>query len=383
MREIYFDSNATTRPRDEVVRAVHMVLSESWGNPSSLHGAGARARVLVESSRLDVARLLNCRETEVVFTSGATESVNTAMRAAVAADRSGTRRVIYSAIEHECVIETAAALRREGVEPVSIPVDGEGRLDLEVLNSELAKGASLCSIMWSNNETGTILPVGKVASLCQHYGVPFHIDATQAPGKVPLDVTTIGCEFLSISAHKFHGPKGVGALFVRRDARFRRLLHGAPHESGRRAGTENVPGVVGMGVAARIASTDIESRNAALVRIGARLEESLLTIEGCVVNGRGDGRMPGTVNVSFPRIEGSSVVLTAAREGLCLSAGSACSAAQFGGSHVLEAMGFRYERLLGAVRYSLCAENTSEEVDFAVDITRRAVAKLRSLNPGG
>ncbi|MEY2742553.1 MAG: hypothetical protein RIS21_921 [Planctomycetota bacterium] len=380
-RTIYFDANATTRPLPEVVEAVTRALRDAWGNPSSLHGEGAAARECVESARARVAALIGARTTEVIFTSGATESVNTVIRSAVAADRTGRPRILHSAVEHECVIEAAAAARSEGAEIVSIPVDGEGRLDLDVLRSELDRGASLCSVMWSNNETGTLLPVRAVAEACRARGVPLHVDATQAPGKDVVAVEDVGVDFLSISAHKFHGPKGVGALYVRRGARFRKWMHGAPHEGGRRAGTENVPGIVGMGVAAERAASGIAERRAVMASLAEELERGLLAIEGVVVNGRGDGRMPGTVNVSFHGIEGASVVLTAAREGLCLSAGSACSAAQFGGSHVLEAMGMRFERLLGAVRYSLSAENTRDEVGIALDVTRRAVAKLREMDP--
>jgi cysteine desulfurase len=381
MNEIYLDNNATTRPLPAVVEAVKAALVEGWGNPSSIHGSGERARKVVDAARESLAALVGARPTEVVFTSGATESINTVMRGAVDAARGAKPRLVITSVEHEATIECAAALRAAGVVVDVIRVDAQGRLDLGHAAELLATPAHLCSVMFSNNETGMLLPVHRVGEICKERGVPFHVDATQAAGKAPLDVEHLLCDWLSLSGHKFHAPKGVGILYVRRGSRFRRLLHGAPHEGSRRAGTENVPGIAGMGVAARIVSEGIPERRDHLARLTRRLEARLLEVSRTRLNGTTDGRLPGTVNLSFAGIEGSAIVLTAAREGVCLSAGSACSAAQFGGSHVLEAMGVPFEWLHGAIRISCSAETTLDEVDRACAVIERSVTYLRSLDP--
>jgi cysteine desulfurase len=381
MRLIYLDNNATTRPLPAVVEAVAAALRDGWGNPTSLHAAGERARRIVEDAREKTAALIRARPTEIVFTSGATEGINTVLRGAVEASRGRPARLVITTVEHEATIECAAALRSAGTTVDVIRVDAEGRLDLAHARELLATPASVCSVMYSNNETGMLLPVRKIGELCKERGIPLHVDATQAAGKAPLDVDDLLCDWLSLSAHKFHGPMGVGALYVRRGSRFRRFLHGAPHEGSRRAGTENVPGIAGRGVAAVHAASGIPERRDHLTTVGRLLEERLLRTARTRLNGAPDGRIPGTVNLSFAGLEGSAVVLTAAREGVCLSAGSACSAAQFGGSHVLEAMGTPFEWLHGAVRISCSAETTVEEADAASAVIERSVAYLRSLDP--
>lgn len=380
MKEIYLDNNATTRPLPEVVEAVRAAMTEGWGNPSSVHGCGERARKIVDEARELLAALIRARPTEIVFTSGATESINTAMRGVVEAAK-GPARVVISAVEHEATIECAAALRTAGAVVDVIRVDESGRLDLAHASELLEKPATICSVMYSNNETGVLLPVARLGRLCREKGTPFHVDATQAPGKAPLDVEEMQCDSLSLSGHKFKGPKGTGILYVRRGARFRRLLHGAPHEGSRRAGTENVPGIAGMGVAARHMAEGIPARREHLARLSRRFEERLLQIERTRLNGAPDGRIPGTVNVSFAGIEGSAIVLTASREGVCVSAGSACSAAQFGGSHVLEAMHTPFDWLHGAIRISCSSDTTMEEADLAADVIERSVAYLRRMDP--
>lgn len=381
MREIYLDNNATTRPLPAVVEAVNAALKDVWGNPSSIHGSGERAKKLVDAAREKLAAMIRSRVTEIVFTSGATESINTVLRGAVGAARGQKPRLVISAVEHEATIECAAALKAGGADVDVIRVDAEGRLDLDHAAELLATPANVCCVMFSNNETGVLLPARKVGELCKERGIPYHVDATQAAGKAPLDVDELLCDWLSLSGHKFHGPKGVGILYVRRGSRFRRLLHGAPHEGSRRAGTENVPGIAGMGVAAEHMASDIPARREHLAAITARLEERLLRTGRTRLNGAPGGRIPGTSNVSFAGIEGSAIVLTAAREGVCVSAGSACSAAQFGSSHVLEAMGIPFEWLHGAVRISASAETTAEDADQAAAVIERSVAYLRSLDP--
>jgi cysteine desulfurase len=382
MSETYLDNNATTRPFPEVVDAVLRALRDDYGNPSSSHGAGERARKTVDQARETFAALLKARPTEIVFTSCATESINTALRGAVQAARGGKAKLVVTTVEHEATLETAQALKiSAGAEIAHIPVDAEGRLDLDVARAVVTPGTALCSAMLANNETGVTSPIAELGAICRERGVPLHVDAVQGVGRFELDVEALGCDFLSLSAHKFHGPKGVGILYVRRGARHRGLLSGGPQETSRRAGTENVPGIAGAGVAARRMAEGVEERRGRLSRLSRRLEEALLAVSDTRLNGGGAERLPGVVNVSFRGIEGSSVVVTAAREGVCVSAGSACSASALAGSHVLEAMGLGYEWLHGAVRVSCSETTTPEDVDRGVDVLVRAVKALRGLTP--
>ncbi len=379
--QIYLDNNATTRPLPAVVEAINEVLGEGFGNPSSIHGIGEAARQRVDRARAQVAEVLGARETEVVFTSCATESINAAMRGVVEASRRDRPRVLISAVEHEAVHDVAQWLGARGAEIVVLPVDGSGNLDLDRLDLELKTAPDLVSVMLSNNETGVITQVEEVARRAREAGATVHVDAVQAVGKIPLDVGDLGADLLSLSGHKFHAPKGVGVLFVRRGARCMPFVVGAGQEGGRRGGTENVPGIVGIGVAAEHMGRGVEERCLRLRALSDALEERLLRIAGVRLNGAEARRVPGTVNVSFKGIEGSAVVLTAAREGVCLSAGSACSAAQYGGSHVLEAMGVPFEFLHGSVRISCCETTTMAEVERAAEVIERAVTYLRAMDP--
>ncbi len=379
---IYLDNNATTCPLPEAVKAMQAVLVDDYGNPSSVHGAGERARRHVESARAEVAALLGARPTEIVFTSGATESTNAALRGAIAAARTNTCRIVTTAVEHEATIEVCRHLREQGVRVEIVPVLEDGRLNLGAYERALAEPTTLVSFMAANNETGVFFPLEAMVAKAKAAGAQVHVDAVQIVGKLPIDVEALGVDFVSLSGHKFYAPKGVGALYVRRGARFKPLLFGAPHEGGRRAGTENVPGIVGLGVAARHVRQGIDARRARLGALSARIEARLLALPGTRLNGAKDGRVPGVANLSFRDIEGSAIVITVARDGVCISAGSACSAAQFGGSHVLEAMGVPFEYLHGAIRVS-CAESTTEaEVDAACDRIEAAVRYLRSMIPG-
>lgn len=379
---IYLDNNATTRPLPAVVEAVTHALGDGFGNPSSIHSAGESARKKVDEARQRMAALIGARETEIVFTSCATESINTAMRGVVEASRAEKKRVLISSVEHEAVHDVASWLITRGVSVTLVPVDGDGLLRIDRLDEELAKGdVTLVSVMLANNETGVITPVAEVTARAQAHGVPVHVDAVQAVGKIPLDVDELGVDLLSLSGHKFHAPKGVGILYVRRGARFRPFVVGAGQEGGRRGGTENVPGIVGIGAAAAHMANGIEVRRKHLANLTRVIEERLLAIDGVRINGARDGRVPGTVNVCFRGIEGSAVVLTAARDGVCLSAGSACSAAQYGGSHVLEAMGVPFEYLHGAVRISCCETTTLDEVERACSVIAKAVEYLRTMDP--
>ena len=383
MAWVYLDNNATTRPLPAVIDAVNDALGEGFANPSSLHGAGAYARRLVDEGRQRVAALLHCRETEVVFTSCATESINGALWGALRATPKGQRpRLIISAVEHEALFDIAQALERDlGAEVVKIPVDAAGHLDLAVLDRELQTPTTLVSVMLANNETAVLFPAEEVADLVRRRGSTLHLDAVQAVGKTTLDVGALGVDYLSLSGHKFHAPKGVGVLYLKRGARFVPLLPGATQEGARRAGTENVPGIAGLGVAAEHMSRGIEERRLHLRALSDRLEKRLLQIEDSRLNGDPSGRLPGTTNIAFKGIEGAAIVLTVAREGVCISAGSACSAAEYGGSHVLEAMKTPFDYLYGAIRISCCETNTSAEIDRCAEAVEKAVAYLRAMNP--
>lgn len=379
---VYLDNNATTPPLPEVVTAMREALEGAFGNPSSLHGPGIRARALVDAARDEMATLIGAPKSEVIFTSGATESINTAIFGAIAASKITPARFVTTAVEHEAVIEISELLAARGVEIERVGVDAEGRLDLDAWRKALARPTTIASLMLANNETGVILDVPAASAIAHEAGALVHVDAVQAVGKLAFSVEALGADLLSLSAHKFHGPKGTGILYWKRGARIKPLVNGASQEAGRRAGTENVAGIVGMAAAARHMRQGLAARRQHLTAMGARIEAGLAKIAGTRINGAGAARVPGTVNVSFEGIEGSAVVLTAAREGVCLSAGSACSAAQFGGSHVLEAMGVPYPYLHGAVRWS-CSEHTTEaDIDRALEVVARAVGYLRAMRPG-
>ena len=378
---IYLDNNATTRPHPLVVEAINEVLGDGFGNPSSIHGVGEAARRRVDAARSQVAELIGARETEVVFTSCATESINTAMRGVIDAARTERPRALITAVEHEAVHDVGAWLSSRGVEVVVLPVDGDGVLDMDRLDAELAHEPALVSVMLANNETGVITPVAEVAQRAKAAGATVHVDAVQAVGKLEIDVEGLGVDLLSLSGHKFHAPKGIGVLFVRRGSRSRPFVIGAGQEGGRRGGTENVPGIVGIGVAAEHMGAGIDARRAHLGALTQAIEERLQAIPDVHINGSRNGRVPGTVNVCFKGIEGSAVVLTAARDGVCLSAGSACAAAQYGGSHVLEAMGVPFEYLHGAVRISCCETTRLAEVERACEVIASAVSYLRAMGP--
>lgn len=378
MNSIYLDNNATTPLLAEVLEVVCTALARDFGNPSSIHAPGQAARAVVDLARQQIAGLLQARPTEVVFTSGGTEAINTAIHACAVAVPAAQRRMIRSAVEHEAVIE---AVRHFGSSVSVIAVDSEGRLDLEQLERELRQPACCLSLMLSNNETGVLLPVAEAAQLAQARGVPVHIDAVQAVGKAELNVEALGCDFLSVAGHKFHAPKGTGALYVRRTAKFQPLMVGASQEHSRRPGTENVAGIAALGAAANIMGRGIEARRAQLLGLSNEVERRLLALPGARLQGAAAARMPGTSNVAFEGLEGAGIVLRVAREGVAISSGSACSASTGGGSHVLEAMKVPYGHLFGAIRVSCAERNTLDEIAVACSAIERAVLHLRCLLP--
>lgn len=379
---IYLDNNATTQPAAEVVEAMLPYLTTWYGNPSSMHRFGQRSRQGIDEARASVAALIHCRDSELMFTGGGTEAINAAIRGLLAA-RAPRRRIVTSAVEHSATRELCAQLSREGAQVIEIPVDPHGALDLEALAREVTPDTALVSIMWANNETGVLFPVEQIAQICRARQVPFHCDGTQAIGKIPVDVSAAGIDAMSFAAHKFHGPKGVGALFARRGLRVRPLLIGGPQERGRRGGTENVPGIVGMGKAAELAVAELPAMQR-VAELRDRLEQGILsTVPGAAVNGGVDSRLPNTTNIGFPRLEAEAILLLLSEQGICASAGAACSSGSLEPSHVLKAMGIDERIAHGAVRFSLSRFTTVGEIDAALQIVPSVISRVSQVLPVG
>jgi cysteine desulfurase len=382
MDVVYLDNNATTKPAQEVVEAMLPYLTEWYGNASSLHRFGQRSRQAIDEARGQVAKLVGCGETELLFTGGGTEAVNTAVRGIYAA-RSPRTRIVTSTVEHSATRELVAQMAKEGAEVVEIPVDRRGTLDLDALSGAVTDDTALVSIMWANNETGVLFEPQRIAEICRAKRVPFHCDGTQAIGKTPVSVAELGVDAMSFAAHKFHGPKGVGALYARRGLRYRPLLIGGPQERGRRGGTENVPGVVGMGKAAELAHAAL----ADMPRVAAlrdTLEQGILSgIPDTSVNGRTDLRLPNTTNIGFARLEAEAILILLSERGICASAGAACSSGSLEPSHVLRAMGIDPRVAHGAIRFSLSRYTTNAEIDRTLEALPGVITKLRAVLPVG
>jgi cysteine desulfurase len=381
VQRVYLDHNATTPVHLAVVEAMTRVLREDFGNPSSVHHFGQRAKSAMDQARSSVASLIGADPSEVVFTSGGTESDNFAIRgAAEALDATRRRHLIATTIEHEAVLNTLKALARRGRPTTLLRVDGTGIVAPDTLKEALTDDTALVSVMHANNEIGTIQPILELARIAHHRGALFHTDAVQTAGKVTVDVKALDVDLLSISAHKFYGPKGVGALWIRRGLRLLPVLTGGKHERSRRAGTENVAGIVGMGVAASLAAAKIDEEANRMSALRDRLEEGVLrAVPGTTVNGARSPRVPNTTNISFDRIEAESLLIALDLEGVAVSTGSACSSGTLEPSHVLKAMGFPPHRTQNSIRFSLGAANTEADVDRVVAILPGIVDKLRSL----
>jgi len=378
---VYFDYNATSPLAPEVLEAVVRASRDLFGNASSVHHFGQQAKAGVDEARSAVAALLNGDPSEVVFTSGGTESDNFALRgAAEALEPAARRHLVASAIEHEAVLNTLKALARRGWRTTLVPVDPTGVASVDRLRSAIADDTAIVSIMHANNEIGTIQPVAEVAEVAHEHGALLHTDAVQSAGKIPVDVRALGVDLLSVSAHKFGGPKGAGALWVKRGTRMQPILTGGKHERNRRAGTENVPAIVGLGVAARLATQKLASEAQRLSLLRNRLEGGILSaIPGTVVNGGSAPRVPNTTNISFDRIEAESLLIALDLEGVAVSTGSACSSGTLEPSHVLRAMGLPAHRTQNSLRFSLGLYSTEEEVARVVEVLPRLVEKLRGL----
>jgi cysteine desulfurase len=381
VERVYLDHNATTPVHPAVVEAMATVLRQDFGNPSSVHHFGQRAKAAIDQARSAVATLVGGDPSDVVFTSGGTESDNLAIRGvAEAQDPARRRRLIATAIEHEAVLNTLKALARRGWPTALLPVDESGVVSPEALADALTDDTALVSVMHANNEIGTIQPVTDLARLAHARGALFHTDAVQSAGKIRVDVKSLEVDLLSISAHKFYGPKGIGALWIRRGVRLLPAMTGGKHERGRRAGTENVAGIVGMGVAATLAAAKMDEEARRMSGLRDRLEAGVLrAVTGTAVNGAPSPRVPNTTNISFERIEAESLLIALDLEGVAVSTGSACSSGTLEPSHVLKAMGLSAHRAQNSIRFSLGAANTEADVDRVIAILPAIVEKLRSL----
>jgi len=388
MRRVYFDNNATTPVLPGVLEAMQPYFGEHYGNASSIHHHGQETRAAVERARESVAALLGCLPSEIVFTSGGTEADNLAIfgtvQRAVARALPVARsndHVITSTIEHHAVLNACRHLEQEGWEVTYLPVDCRGVIDPNEVKRALKPNTKLISIMLANNETGVLQPVTEIGKIAAEADVCFHTDAVQAVGKVPVRVDELGCDLLTISAHKLHGPQGIGALYVRKGTQLEAQMHGGRHERSRRAGTENVPGIVGLGKAAEIAREALERGDYDLTELRERLERELLKMEAVTVNAGGSGRVPNTTSLCFNGIDGEALVIALDLKGLAVSTGAACSSGAIEPSHVLLAMGLTPERARASIRFSLGKQNTSEDVEFAIRLVRETVGRLRELSP--
>jgi len=377
----YFDNNATTQVAPEVVETMIPFLTEQWGNPSSAYRFGHQVARLVEEARAKVAALVNAEPKEVVFTSCGTESNNSAIHSALVL-RPDKRHVITTAVEHSANLNFGEFLQRRGYDVTYLPVESDGSLDLHLLDQSIRPDTAIVSIMWANNETGVIFPIEEVAAICRSKGVLFHTDAVQTPGKVKIDVKAVDVDFLSLSAHKLHAPKGIGMLYVKRRTKYQPYIIGGHQERGRRGGTENVAYIVAFGRAAELATAKLDEENTRVRALRDRLENTILaTIPETVRNGAKEPRLPNTTNIAFDFVEAEAVLMMLDQAGICVSSGSACTTGSLDPSHVLIAMGLSPRRARGCIRFSLGIYNTSEEVDYLLKQLPPIIARLRAISP--
>ena len=377
---IYLDNNATTRVDPDVLAAMLPYLSDLYGNPSSMHSFGGQVGAAVQDARAQVAELLGAEDTEIIFNSCGSEGNNTAIHAALAAQPE-KRHIVTTAVEHPAILNVCKHLEKKGYTVTYLSVDGRGQLDLMEVEAAITGGTALVTTMYANNETGVIFPVEEVGAIAKESGATFHVDAVQAVGKVPIDLKNSTIDLLTLSGHKLHAPKGVGALYVRRGFRFRPFLLGGHQERGRRAGTHNVPGIVALGKAAELARThllDVDRER----WLRDLLEKQLLeSIPDCAVNGGGTTRLPNTANIGFKYIEGEAILFMLNQQGICASSGSACTSGSLDPSHVLTAMGLPYTILHGSIRFSLSRFTTENEIRHVLAVMPGIVEKLRAISP--
>ncbi|WP_377828215.1 cysteine desulfurase NifS [Bradyrhizobium lupini] len=379
MRPIYLDNNATTRAHPLVVAAMLPFFSTQFGNASSAHAFGSEVAPALKQARRNLQSLIGAAfEHEIVFTSGGTEADNTAILSALAVQE-GRDEIVTTAVEHPAVLSFAEELGRRGIKTHVIPVDASGRLDIETYRNALSRRTSVASVMWANNETGTIFPVKSLAKMARSVGALFHTDAVQAVGRIPIDLKATDIDMLSLSGHKLHGPKGIGALYVRKDVKFRPLIFGGVQERRRRAGTQNVPGIVGLGKAAELAAAHLIQDQMQIGALRDRLEQGILAHGCCIVLGHVENRLPNTSNIAFEHLEAEAIVHHLNRCGIAVSLGSACASGSIEPSHVLRAMRVPPAFLRGAVRFSLSRETAPDEIDRVLQVMPDITAKQRAL----
>ncbi|WP_374291077.1 cysteine desulfurase NifS [Desulfovibrio desulfuricans] len=381
MKTIYFDNNATTAVAPEVREAILPYLGEFYGNPSSMHTFGGQVADAVETARENMAALLGASPDEIIFTSCGSESDNAAIWSATQTQPE-KRHLITTRVEHPAVLSVMQHWERQGYRVTYLGVDNKGRLDLDEYAAALTSDTALASIMFANNEVGNIYPIQQMAEMAKDKGILFHTDAVQAVGKTPIDLAHLPVDMLSLSGHKLHAPKGIGVLYVRKGVRFRPFLRGGHQEKGRRAGTENVPYIVGLGAAAKLAATHMQEERVNVAMLRDRLEKGLVErIPDCMVNGDVENRLPNTTNIAFKNVEGEAILLMLDRLGVCASSGSACTSGSLEPSHVLRAMGVPFTYAHGSIRLSLSRYSTQEEVDFVIENFPDVIKTLRMISP--
>ncbi|NOZ19789.1 MAG: cysteine desulfurase NifS [Planctomycetes bacterium] len=383
MKKVYVDNNATTRVAPEVLDAMLPYLKEMYGNPSSMHDFGGDVAKRMAAARGSVAALLGADDEEILITSCGSESDNTAIRSAIEAQPE-KRHIVTTKVEHPAVRSLCRHLASKGYWVTELSVDAKGRLDLDELRDSLRPDTAIVSIMYANNETGVLFPIEEIGQIVKERGILFHTDAVQAVGKVPLDMRKSVVDMLSLSGHKLHAPKGIGALYVRRGIPFRPFLIGGHQEHGRRGGTENVPSIIALGKASELAATHMDEENTRVKALRDRLEEGILAkARDPYVNGDCESRLPNTTNISFEYVEGEAILLLLNEKGIGASSGSACTSGSLEPSHVLRAMGVPFTRAHGSVRFSLSRYNTEEDMDYIIGCVPAIIERLRSLSPYG
>ena len=382
MQKVYLDNNATTGLDQRVLEAMIPFFVDTFGNASSIHTQGQKARAAVEEARRQVADLLGAQPQEIVFTSGGTESDNTALRGVASALAEKGRHIVTTSIEHPAVLRTCEQLSKEGFTVTHVPVGRDGIVRMDELSRALTDQTILVSVMQVNNETGTIQPLDRISELTRERKILLHTDAVQSAGKIPVDLKALGVDLASFSAHKLHGPKGIGVLFVKRGVRFKPLLLGGSHERGRRAGTENVPGIVGVGTACELAREGLPDMDMRVRGLRDRLENTILDqIPNSVVNGSRTERAPHVTNISFRGVEGEALLISLDFQGIAVSTGSACSSGSLEPSHVLKALGQSSDLIHGSIRFSLSRMTTDEDIDYVLEVLPTTVARMREMSP--
>jgi cysteine desulfurase len=381
VKTIYLDNNATTQVAPEVIETVLPYFHEKYGNPSSAHSFGGQVAREIREAREQVALLLGAEPEEIIFTSCGTESDNTAVMSALAT-QGGKKHIITSRVEHPAIRSLGSHLSGRGYRVTEIPVDGEGHLDMERYEKSLSPDTAIVTLMWANNETGVLFPVKEAARMARERGILFHTDAVQVVGKIPIRLKETAIDMLSLSGHKLHAPKGVGVLYVRKGSKFSPFLVGGHQERGRRGGTENTAGIIGLGKACELATLRMEEENSRVKSLRDKLENGLLSaVANCRVNGDRSNRLPNTTNISFEFVEGEAILLMMDEFGICASSGSACTSGSLQPSHVLRAMGVPFTMAHGSIRFSLSIYNMEEEIDFVLGKVPAIIERLRGMSP--